>query len=238
MRTLVSAAAIAASLGIVGAAGAQTQGAIGETGLRPMDITCADLNAAGETERSGLVYFLAGYQAAQDQFMHDDVTTGAIGTTGTTGTSSGAADAATGSSDAGTAGAQQTTSADATSGGTATGGSEQVAAAGGEAETAGASSGTGATGATSDVAAGGSESGATAAVGADTGSSGASSGADSGGAASAGTNMAAASGSDVQSEVSVQRAFFATPVEEILAACDGNDQMGAFDAIGQARSAN
>jgi hypothetical protein len=36
--------------------------------------------------------------------------------------------------------------------------------------------------------------------------------------------------------VAVPRSFFTTPVEEILAACEGNDQLTAFEAIGQAQS--
>lgn len=61
--SMTSTAALAVCLS-AGAAAAQTSPAIGETSLRPTEITCADLMAASEDERSGLVYFLAGYSAA------------------------------------------------------------------------------------------------------------------------------------------------------------------------------
>lgn len=47
-----------------GSAGAQTDTAGGAT-IRPMDIACQELMSASADERVRLVYFIAGYQAAQ-----------------------------------------------------------------------------------------------------------------------------------------------------------------------------
>jgi hypothetical protein len=47
-----------------GSAGAQTDTA-GGAAIRPMDIACQELMSATEDEQVRLVYFIAGYQAAQ-----------------------------------------------------------------------------------------------------------------------------------------------------------------------------
>ena len=61
---MTSTAALALALSFAGSAVAQSGSALGETSLRPSEITCQDLMAAGEEERAGLVYFIAGYHAA------------------------------------------------------------------------------------------------------------------------------------------------------------------------------
>lgn len=62
-----AALALAATFG-PGIANAQDAGAaLGESSLQPMNITCADLTGASEEERTGLVFFIAGYQAAMEQ---------------------------------------------------------------------------------------------------------------------------------------------------------------------------
>lgn len=83
MKTLLSCTATLALLGSLGSAVAQDASALGESSLRPMDITCADLMGASEGERSGLVFFLAGYRAAMDQqgVIGGDAAAGAMAVT-------------------------------------------------------------------------------------------------------------------------------------------------------------
>src|SRR5687768_8222773 len=45
----------------------QSAPALGETSIRPMEITCQDLTSASVEERSGMIYFIAGYSAAIQQ---------------------------------------------------------------------------------------------------------------------------------------------------------------------------
>src|SRR5918998_6617304 len=103
MKTLMtSAATVALALSLTGTAGAQGSGALGESSLRPMEITCADLSGASEEERTGLVFFIAGYQAAMQQIGAGMDMTGATGGTTTGAAAGGDAGGATSTTGGGT----------------------------------------------------------------------------------------------------------------------------------------
>ncbi|HEX2257033.1 MAG TPA: HdeA/HdeB family chaperone [Afifellaceae bacterium] len=207
MKSLMtSTAAVAVALSFAGGAAAQSGSALGETSLRPADITCQDLMSASESERAGLVYFIAGYHAAMQGGATGD---GGAGAGGGGQASGGAADAS-GATTSGTTGAANTAAAG-TSGGaggaTATTGGTDTAAAGG--------SGSGSGGATT----GGTTTGS---GGTDTAAAGAS-----GGGTGTGAGGSAGGGGDVQ----MARSFFAMPVSDILTACANDATMSAADAI-------
>ena len=77
MKTLMIGTATLALLSFAGGAVAQDASALGESSLRPMDITCADIMGASEAERPGLVFFIAGYRAAMGQQGGMDADAGA-----------------------------------------------------------------------------------------------------------------------------------------------------------------
>ncbi|HWT31358.1 MAG TPA: HdeA/HdeB family chaperone, partial [Propylenella sp.] len=95
---MTSTAAAAFALSFAGSAEAQTGTAIGDTSLRPNDITCQDLMSASEEERTGLVYFIAGYHAAMRQGGFGGGSASATGSIGAGGASGASADAGGGAS--------------------------------------------------------------------------------------------------------------------------------------------
>ena len=66
-RLATATAATAFAIAAVAEISAQPNPALGDTSIRPADITCQDLMSAGEEERAGIVYFIAGYQAWTSQ---------------------------------------------------------------------------------------------------------------------------------------------------------------------------
>ena len=146
---MTSTAALALTLSLAGSATAQTGTAIGDTSLRPTDITCQDLMSASEEERTGLVYFIAGYHAAMRQGGFGGGSASATGSIGAGGASSASADAGGGASGGTTATTGGTDTAAAGTSGDAGGGASGTTATTGGADTAAAGTSGDASGGTS-----------------------------------------------------------------------------------------
>lgn len=104
-----SAAAAILAFGSAGAASAQMASAWSDATVRPMEITCDDLINASEAERSNMLFFIAGYQAAMEQ-AGQGIPSGKMTGVDTSDTADEAAQAADGSD---TAGEAEATAADA-----------------------------------------------------------------------------------------------------------------------------
>jgi len=245
MKSLLTSSAIVLVMSLTASAAiAEGTGEVfSETSLRPLDITCADLTSAGETERSNLVFFIAGYKAA----MEGDSGFGGA-TPATTGSATGAtqdatqmdtAAAGTAESDLTTGGAAATTGTEtAAAGGTgyeattgeapATTGTETAAAGGtGTEATTGEAP---ATTETETAAAGGTGTEAT------TGEAPATIETETAAAGTAESDLTTGGAFVGTDEVIVSRSFFGMSVEEILQRCQDDPTLSAIEVIGGAQS--
>jgi hypothetical protein len=205
MKALMIGMATLALLSFVGGAVAQEASALGESSLRPLDITCADIMGASEAERPALVFFIAGYRAAMGQ-------QGAMGADA--GGGEGAMAVTTEDPDPAAVGAADVTNEPAPAEGDAAAAPADAAAPAADAAAADAP--------VSDVA-------AADAAGADAASPAADAAGETKTAAGAAGEQMGGAG-----DVQVPRAFLGTGVSDILAGCTGNDTMAAINVIGTA----